>query len=44
MLAFSVIKIEQHRALQGSAEENSALLRELAATPHKSATKPRRSS
>jgi outer membrane lipoprotein-sorting protein len=44
MLAFSVIKIEQHRALHGSAGENPALLRELAATPHKSATKPRSSS
>src|SRR5271156_6740674 len=44
MLAFSVIKIEQHRATYGSAGDNSALLRELAATPHKSAPKPRRSS
>src|SRR5271154_3541466 len=44
MLAFSVIKIEQHRATYGSAGDNSALLREMAATPHKSAPKPRRSS
>jgi len=44
MLAFSVIKIEQHRALYGSAGENSALLRELAASPPKSSAKPRRSS
>jgi outer membrane lipoprotein-sorting protein len=33
MLAFSVIKIEQHRALYGSAGDNSALLRGMVSPP-----------